>query len=333
MGPDKNSKVWAGLDLGSNSLRLQIVQPAGEGEFEQIDAGRSTLRLANDAFDTGRFSEKTIERLKGAMAAFASAMYGQDVTRYRSVATEAFRRAANHEEAAERVREAAGIRIETISSEEEARLVLVAVRAELGDLEGAPPLVVDLGGGSLDLILDRGEGKEPLLESHALGLAARFESFLAERVAGEEVRRGLGQEAARIGERLDSAILDDAPEGAPVVFVGGQAAMLDLLAEQWGMWSAADSTRDGAPLDAFDTFYERLAGTPPEILEGLRIPADRAPMLTGAAALYRALAVRVGSPSMRLPRTGLMDGLLRTIGEEGHPWPPEEEQGVDKRSL
>ena len=326
--------MLAGLDLGSNSLRLRIVKPRPEkaGGFEQIDAGRSALRLANDAFDEGRFSEKTIERLKGALAAFASAMYGQDVTRYRSVATEAFRRAQNREEAEERVREATGIRIETISSGTEAHLVLVAVRAALGEQEGPPPLVVDLGGGSLDLILDRGRGEEPRMESHALGLAARFESFLKEREEGEAVRRELGAEAARIGEELDSGILDEAPEGTPAVFVGGQAAMLDLLAEQWGMWRPQASTRDGAPLETFDAFYERLAGTPPEILEGLRVPADRAPMLTGAAALYRALTDRVGSSTMRLPRTGLMDGLLRTIQEEGHPWPPDDEPVVDKRS-
>ncbi len=333
MGRDRDDGILAGLDLGSNSLRLRIVKPVrgGEGGFEQIDAGRSALRLANDAFGHGRFTDPTIERLKGSMAAFASAMYGQDVTRYRAVATEAFRRAENREEAARRVREAAGIRIETIPAEEEAALVLEAVRAALGPVEGPPPLIVDLGGGSLDLILAVEGTEEFLLESHALGLAAGFQEYLEEHGQNEDARRSLGREARRIGEELDSGLLDSAPEGTPAVFVGGQAAMLDHLAEQWGMWSEGSSTREGAPLGTFDAFYERLVGTGPDILEGLRVPADRAPMLAGAAALYRAMADRVGSPTLRLPRTGLMDGLLRTIEEEGHPWPPDDEPGVDKR--
>jgi len=334
MGPEQDASIRAGLDLGSNSLRLRIVKAvrAGAGGFEQIDAGRSSLRLANDAFGEGRFSERTVARLKGALAAFASAMYGQDVTCYRAVATEAFRRASNREQTVQRVREATGLRIDVIDPGEEASLVLSAVRAALGGELDPPPLVVDLGGGSLDLMrAEQGHsGSEADLESHALGLAARFQEFLEEHGQDEKARRALAEEAARIGEGLDSELLDGAPRGTPAVFVGGQAAMLDHLAEQWGMWEEAVSTRAGVPLGRFDPFFERLVSTEPMILEGLGVPADRAPMLAGAAALYLALARRVGSPKLHLPRTGLMDGLLHTLPERGHPWPPPREPTVDK---
>jgi exopolyphosphatase/pppGpp-phosphohydrolase len=161
-------------------------------------------------------------------------------------------------------------------------------------------------------------------ESHALGLAARFEDYLAEHGGGEDARRQLAEQAFEIGRDLESGLLASCSEGTTAVMVGGQAGMLDRLAVEWGVWDQDAARADGIPLSLFEKVRERVVETPVETLVEMGVPEDRAPMLAGAAALYASMAARAGSRRVALPRVGLMDGLLDSIRERGRAWPPQE---------
>ena len=142
--------LYAALDLGTNNCRLLMALPWGSG-FRVVDAFSRTTRLGEGLAVTGVLSEPAILRTLDALRFCAQRMARRGVTRSRVVATEACRRAANCAAFVERVALEAGLTMEIISAEEEARLALAGC-APLLDRDLADALVFDIGGGSTELI-------------------------------------------------------------------------------------------------------------------------------------------------------------------------------------
>jgi len=310
-----------GIDLGSNSLKLAIAAVRSDRLPEITIRKRITLRLATDAFDRGRLRDETFESLIEACRRFSEILDQVKVAAYRAVGTEAFRKMVNADEVIRGIGEGSGLTVELLTPESEARLVLDAIRNLIvGGRE--PDLLVELGGGSLEICAPAGEEETGLrFETHSLGLAARFETFLESRPSGRDTRLELRLRAAKLASELESDLLDStAPE--TIVLSGGQAAMLDSLAVKWGLWSDDSSTLDGITPVEFNTLCERMVREETDVIASLGVPPDRAPMLAGAAAFYHALAVRAGAARILVPRAGLMDGLLLTVSEQGRAWPP-----------
>ena len=330
MLPSETVRI-AGIDLGSNSLRLRVVDQEPDGALVEVTRRRAALRLATDAFGPGNFSDDTIYRLARVVGSYAADLDLHHVRSYRAVGTEAFRRVSNGAAAVDRIGRDTRMEVEILTASEEATLVAGAVETAIAPDRGGKgevPLIVDLGGGSLDLILPgREEAIEPGHESHALGLAARFEDYLAEHGGDEDARRQLAEQAFEIGRDLESELLGSCSEGTSAVMVGGQAGMLDRLAVEWAVWEQDAARMGGISLSLFEKVRERVTETPVATLVRMGVPEDRAPMLAGAAALYASMAVRVGARRIVLPRVGLMDGLLETVGEKRQSWPPGEESG------
>ncbi|MFC1499916.1 hypothetical protein ACFL6T_02725 [Candidatus Zixiibacteriota bacterium] len=314
----------AGIDLGSNSLKMAVAGLRAGHAPEITVRERIPLRLATDAFKDESFSVETIDRLVEACWRFSEILEKVHVGHYRAVGTEAFRRSGNVEQVLTRILEGSGLRVEVLTAEMEAWLVVQAIRRQMiGGRE--PDLIVDLGGGSLEICAPAGEEEVGLrLESHSLGLAARFETFLEARSPGRISRMELRVKASELGAELVSELLD-AGKTDTIVISGGQAGMLDALAVEWGMWGEDYSTINGVTQEELQQLCERTVVEETESLTSCGIPADRAPMLSGAAAFYYAIAVRSGASRIVIPRTGLMDGILLTLPDQGHAWPAGEE--------
>lgn len=317
-----HSEPAAGLDYGSNSLRLLIATTDSARRLESIHRERVALRLAPDAFGPGRFSQPTIEAVAEVSSRFAQAMDNHGVVRYRAVGTEAFRRAGNADEAVESVRNQTGIQLEILETDQEASLVMEAVRYA-HTRESETDLLVDMGGGSLELIASYPDQSQerPWLESHPLGLVAHFVKFLEDRAEGKETRKELSVMAQEIGSELNSDLLDDVDPGGTIALVGGQAEMLEHLALTWGVWEEGRSKEKGISLQQFDELCLQVVSTPTADLLEQGVSQDRAQMLPGAAALYQSIAHRVGAESILLPCVGLIEGLLISAGHSGKRWP------------
>jgi exopolyphosphatase/guanosine-5'-triphosphate,3'-diphosphate pyrophosphatase len=143
-------EVYAALDLGTNNCRL-LVARATESGFRVIDAFSRIVRLGEGVSATGRLSEPAMQRTLDALKVCAGKIAHRGVTRARYVATEACRRAGNCDDFLERVHAATGIPIETISTDEEARLA-VGGCAPLLDATQPYAIVFDIGGGSTELV-------------------------------------------------------------------------------------------------------------------------------------------------------------------------------------
>ena len=143
-------QIYAALDLGTNNCRLLVARPSRRS-FHVIDAFSRIIRLGEGLSHSGVLSEAAMARTLDALEVCAEKMTRRGVTRSRLIATEACRSARNGAEFLERVRQRAGLSLEIVSRETEARLA-VSGCASLIDRRAGGALVFDIGGGSSELI-------------------------------------------------------------------------------------------------------------------------------------------------------------------------------------
>ncbi|MEN5315480.1 Ppx/GppA family phosphatase [Pseudomonas koreensis] len=173
----EDASLFAAIDLGSNAFRMMIGQSVRSRKgfmIQEVKTLREPVRLA-EGFDGGALDTMALDRGWQALARFGKKLRGFEAGRVRAVATSAVREADNAQLFLDSAERHLGFRIDVISGHEEARLVYAGVAHTLPSAEDLR-LVVDIGGGSTELIL--GQGAQPLLtESIAIGsgtLGARY---------------------------------------------------------------------------------------------------------------------------------------------------------------
>lgn len=140
--------VCAAVDCGTNSTRLTI---ADGGDV--LHRGLQITRLGEGVHDSNRLKPEAIARTVQALSEFADLMKAKGVERCRAVATSAVRDAVNSDDFLEAASAALGYPVEVIAGDEEARLTFSGATVGLPSL---PYLVVDIGGGSTELVLGEG---------------------------------------------------------------------------------------------------------------------------------------------------------------------------------
>jgi exopolyphosphatase/guanosine-5'-triphosphate,3'-diphosphate pyrophosphatase len=180
--------TYAALDLGTNNCRLLVARRSGVG-FRVVDAFSRIVRLGEGLAASGLLSEPAMARSLEALRVCAGKLAQRRVTKARCVATEACRRAANCGDFIARVRHETGIAIETIASDEEARLV-VAGCAPLLDRSVPHAIVFDIGGGSTELVW-LAVPRDPTLPPEVVDFLSLPNGVvtLADRYGGREVSR------------------------------------------------------------------------------------------------------------------------------------------------
>src|SRR5882672_1439866 len=136
------------IDAGSNAIRM-VVAELGPSELIRIEAERMPVRLGHGAFTRGELDPHIIDQAVAAFVHFRQRFDSHGVTIYRAVATSAVRNASNRDVLLHRLYHEAGIELEVIEGEQEARLVRKAVLHALGTGSTPPRAIMDLGGGSL----------------------------------------------------------------------------------------------------------------------------------------------------------------------------------------
>lgn len=144
----------AGIDCGTNSIRLLVadVDPA-TGALVDVERTMEVVRLGQGVDRTGRIAPEALERALAATRRYATRCTELGVEAIRYVATSATRDAENRREFVDGVRTAIGVEPEVIDGAEEARLSFRGATGVLGSRHPGPLLVVDLGGGSTELVL------------------------------------------------------------------------------------------------------------------------------------------------------------------------------------
>jgi exopolyphosphatase/guanosine-5'-triphosphate,3'-diphosphate pyrophosphatase len=167
--------MFAAIDLGSNSFRLHIGNHDGT-EIQVIKTARSPVHLAAGLDDQGYLTDEAIARALDCLAEFRRLLSTFPITAARVVATNTLRVAKNAAQFLPSAEKIIGYPIEIISGEEEGRLIYMGVSHAVPFADKHTGLVIDIGGGSTEVIL--GRGKEILeVESFSIGTYPQHVGF------------------------------------------------------------------------------------------------------------------------------------------------------------
>ena len=288
------------IDVGSNTIHL-LVGEVENGAVLPVTGEKVSARLGAGVDETGRIEERRIPLAAEAIKLFGMVAKMNGVPVPTVLATSAVRDAENGGELVEEVRKQAGLEMRLISGEEEADLGFRGAVSALGKGYAweAPALVVDLGGGSAQLILGDAVGGAKKQVSLPLGSNRTTERFSAgERPRPKELKAL--RKAAR--EMLPDWNL---PKGTAVVAIGGSARAILKL------------TRDELTAERLKRLAEELSERQAAVLareEGLT--PERARVLPAAAATLAAILERYEKPSLTVARGGIREGAILALTEE-----------------
>jgi exopolyphosphatase / guanosine-5'-triphosphate,3'-diphosphate pyrophosphatase len=159
-------KVVAALDLGSNSFHMVVARVGRDGRLQVVDRLKRTVRLAGGLDEAGNLNEAAQARALDALSHLGDRLRAMPTAAVRAVGTNTLRKARNSRSFLKEARVALGHDIDVISGHEEARLIYLGVTNDLD--RARRRLVVDIGGGSTELII--GEGDTPMvLDSRYMG--------------------------------------------------------------------------------------------------------------------------------------------------------------------
>lgn len=305
----------AAIDIGSNAIRLRIVEvdppvQTAQGPrflpFRDVLLDRAAVRLGHDVFTKGRIEGGVIGAACEALRRFRTAMDAAKVDRYRAVATSAAREAANGDVFVERAEREAGVHVDVIEGVEEARLVQLAVMERVS-LGSRTALLVDVGGGSTELTLLTGE-RTTYSNSCQVGTVRLIESFLEGGRAVDAVHRRLIDEFV---QRAIADALGDIAEASPAIDLligtgGNIETLADLcpLPKAFPEGRAIDVALMGRLLD------ELCKRTVDERIAAYNLRPDRADTIVPAATVLGQVAEAFKFQAIAAPGVGLKEGVL-----------------------
>jgi len=208
---DRGPGRLATVDLGTNTVRLLVVESAG-GAWRPLHQIQRVTRLGEGQAAAGRLLPEPMQRTAATVAEFARTARGWGAEAVRIVATSAVREAVNRDEFVARVEAESGEHVNVVSGEDEARLTLKGVASGLPGL-GPSFLLFDIGGGSTEFVLARERAPEAAV-SLRLGVVPLQEEW-GERgpVRWERFARMCEHLEARLGhevpERIRTAAVHD----------------------------------------------------------------------------------------------------------------------------
>lgn len=309
--PDPGAPI-AVVDVGSNSLRMTIARPRAEGCLEVAAEPRAALRLARSVDAEGGLSPAAIARTLAVLDDFMALAARHGAARVEAVGTSALRDAGNAAELARAIRERWGVGLKVLDAEAEGR---IAARGAIYGLPVEDGLVVDLGGGSLQIVRFRGREADGVWSFRlgALRLADRFGlsgTPAGLEALGRHVRGELGGAGApRLGP------------GETLVATGGTARNLAALSRRARRYPVARVHGHALTSRRLRRVRDRLAAMPEE--QRRRTPGlnrDRADIIVAGAGALLAVMGQLRARSMLVSGQGLREGVAR--GDGPLPAPP-----------
>ena len=299
----------AAIDVGSNAIRLTVASTDGDRRLYILEDVREPVRLGQDVFSRGVIAEDTIDRAVEAFRRFSQTIRQRNATWTRAVATSATREAQNKEIFIDRVGQAAGIELTTIGSEEEARLIHLAVAKKI-NLKNKLAMLVDIGGGSTEVTLATSESIVST-ESFKMG-SVRLLQLLEGVQHNEHHFTRLVQEYVDATQRRIKAEIGDREIGLCIGTGGNIETLGDLRREV--LSKDKDSPVSADELASIITTLCSM--TYPDRVKRLGLRPDRADVIVPAAIIIQKIMMQAGMDELHIPRVGLKNGLLLDMLQE-----------------
>jgi exopolyphosphatase / guanosine-5'-triphosphate,3'-diphosphate pyrophosphatase len=284
------------IDIGSNTTRLLVADGNGE-KLTEVHQERAFTRIGHGVRVDGMIAPAKIDDVVEVVIGQLRTARRLGAHEVRAVATAAIRQAVNGAALVEAIRDACGVSVDVLSGEEEARLAFVGAARTLDHAPAGELGVVDVGGGSCELVVGRAPDQVSWCASFAIGSGDLADGCLHSDPPSAD-------ELAEARERVAGAVKGlAAPHPAEAVAVGGSATSLRRLA--------------GPLLDAA-TFARSLAllGSQPaaEVAKRFELELERVRLLPAGLLILEA-ASQIFGTSLQIARGGVREGVLLEASE------------------
>lgn len=289
-----NTDIFAGIDIGSNAIRLLVNAVSGNPsspDFKKVAFLRVPIRLGEDVFIKGEISEDKRQRLIEAMQGFSHMMKAYGVEAYRACATSAMRDARNGSDIVATIEKESGINIEIISGLEEADIIYDAGSLNAWMDKKRNYLYVDVGGGSTEIVVYSNQRKM-VSDSFQLGTVR----MLVEAVQDDEIRR--------FKSWLKKVYKEYAP--LSIIASGGNINKVHKMLDK----------RNSEPhsYTEMKVLYEALKDLSyEERISNYKLNTYRADVIIPALKIYLAVAKTCKVSEIYVPKVGVVDGLVRKL--------------------
>ncbi|MDN4160101.1 Ppx/GppA phosphatase family protein [Nocardioides abyssi] len=295
----------AAIDCGTNSIRLLVCETPAEPLVREM----RVVRLGEGIDATGRMSDAALERTFAALDDYAATIRDHGATRVRLCATSATRDAANAEVFTAGVRDRLGVEPDVVSGAEEAALSFAGAVRGLRDQPGWPVLVVDLGGGSTELVLG---GPDGVAAGHSMDVGS---VRLHERHLHTDPPTAAEVEACRrdVDAALDACPVDPA-EAATVVGVAGTITTVAAAALGLTAYDAGSINQQVLPVADVRAATARLVAM--TVAERRALPfmhPGRADVIGAGAIVLEQVVARAGVDRLVVSESDILDGIAWSL--------------------
>jgi exopolyphosphatase/guanosine-5'-triphosphate,3'-diphosphate pyrophosphatase len=283
--------LCAAIDIGSNTTRVLVAEPI-DGQLKKVMEQRAYTRISKAVDENGAITAEKIEEVGELVATQVRLARELGAVEIRAVATAAVREASNGPEVAAAVSEAAGVEVEILSGEEEGRLAFIGATKSLGHPAEGSIGVVDIGGGSTEVILGTvAEGVDSVRSWHIGSGTLADELISSDPPSAAEIRR--------VREYIEDFFAGvEIPHPDQAVAVGGSATSLRRLV--------------GAVLE-YETLERgiRVLSADPaaEVAKRFELDPRRVKILTTGVLLLEKVSELLGQP-LQIGKGGLREGNI-----------------------
>jgi exopolyphosphatase/guanosine-5'-triphosphate,3'-diphosphate pyrophosphatase len=290
------------LDVGSNTIHLQVVDGHLGGPPVPNSSHKSVIRLTEYLDESGAITELGIDRITDAIQSNMKSAQHLDIDELLAFATSAIREATNSDDVIAHVNKACGIDLQVLSGEEEARFTFLAARRWLGWSSG-DLLVLDIGGGSLEIA--RGAEEDPIFKtSMQLGAGRLTRQFLKGDPFTSKSLRALEEYLEEKIEPLASSLSTFEKDNA-----AGTSKTFRTLAKL--SQNLYPKFGQHLTLNALDELVPRLQGLSLEKRKELQsVSAERAPQIVAGAMVAKQLMQTLELKEIRICPWALREGIV-----------------------
>lgn len=302
------SSVIAAVDLGSNSFHMVVAEDQ-HGQLKVIDRIREMVRLGAGFLENGELSIESQEKAIECLQRFGQRIQEIRADSVRAVGTNTFRRAKNNTEFIHRAEKALGHPIQVISGIEEARLIYQGTIHSITGPDGKW-LVVDIGGGSTELIIGE-KGKPELMESIHMGCVSISQGYFS---SGNLEKKKFKK--ALVAAKLHLQPIVSGIRKLGWQYVVGTAGTIRTVAELMRELELSDR---GISYEGINMLIAKLQDL--ESINNLNynaIAKERRPVFPGGLVVLKAIFEELEIERMTASEGGLREGLLFDLAGRIH---------------
>ncbi|MFL5907620.1 MAG: hypothetical protein ACJ75Z_08495 [Solirubrobacterales bacterium] len=288
------------IDIGSNTTRLLVAEPE-EGQLRKVMEQRAYTRIGKGASKKGKITAEKIAEVAEVVTTQVRLAEEMGAEVVKTVATAAIREAKNRDKVVKEIEEAAGVEVQVLDEEEEGRLAFIGATKSLGHPVEGTVAVVDVGGGSSEVIFGTVVEGVSEVQSYKIGSGSLAEDHLESDPPSAAEIRALRD---HIGDFFEEIELEQ-PDQA--VAVGGSATSLRTLV---GAVLEYETLERAVRVLTTDEIYD--------VAKRFELDSRRVKLLPAGVLLLEKFSEMLGQP-LQIGKGGLREGIILTLlnGDQG----------------